>query len=213
MAKGAKRKGRSRRWLLGAGGIVAALAVWGFVSCIPPRSFKAVKSPREGRAMNNTVAVVYSKHYQINLGGPERMHPFDIRKYSKIYLKLNTDGLLRPPDVFVPESVSRADLLRVHTPAYLESLKSSANVARYLEAPLVAAMPAKLVDAGILNAFRYASGGTILAGRKASSTASPSTSAAACTTPRPTWARGSASMPTWPSPSASSRARGSSSGR
>ncbi len=167
MAKGAKRKGRSRRLLLGAGGTVAALAVWGFVSCIPPRSFKAVKSPREGRAMNNTVAVVYSKHYQINLGGPERMHPFDIRKYSKIYLKLNTDGLLRPADVFVPESVSRAELLRVHTPAYLESLKSSANVARYLEAPLVAAMPAKLVDAGILNAFRYASGGSILAGRKA----------------------------------------------
>ena len=117
--------------------------------------------------MNNTVAIVYSKHYQINLGGPERMHPFDIRKYSKIYLKLNTEGLLRPEDVFVPESVTRADLLRVHTPAYLTSLKSSKNVAQYLEAPLLAAIPAKLVDAGVLNAFRYSTGGTILAARKA----------------------------------------------
>ncbi len=117
--------------------------------------------------MNNKVAIVYSKHYQINLGGPERLHPFDIRKYSRIYLKLVTDGLIVPEDVFVPESVTRADLLRVHTPEYLASLKSSKNVARYLEAPILAAAPAKLVDAGVLSAFRYGTGGTILAGRLA----------------------------------------------
>ena len=117
--------------------------------------------------MKDKVAVVYSKHYQINLGGAERAHPFDIRKYAKIYLKLNTEGLLRPEDVFVPEPVSREDLLRVHTAEYLESLKDSKNVAQYLEAPLMAALPGKVVDAGVLNSFRYATGGTILAGRLA----------------------------------------------
>ena len=117
--------------------------------------------------MNNHVAVVYSKHYQINMGGAERLHSFDIRKYAKIYLKLQTDGLIRPADVFVPEPITRRQVLRVHTPEFLESLGDSAAVARYLEAPVVSAAPAALVDAGILSAFRHATGGTILAGRLA----------------------------------------------
>jgi len=117
--------------------------------------------------MNSRVAVVYSQKYQIDLGGAEKLHSFDIRKYAKIYLALNTDGFVRPEDVFVPEPVSHADLLRVHTPAYLESLREPAAVARYLEAPIVAAMPAPLLDATVLQPFRCATGGTILAARLA----------------------------------------------
>jgi len=167
MAERKRRTGRWRRRLVGLGVFLGLLGLWGCIYFVPPKSFKAVKAPRAGRAMNGRVAIVYSKHYQINLGGPERLHPFDIRKYAKIYLKLNTEGLLRPGDVFVPETVSREDLLRVHTPEYLESLKDSRNVARYLEAPIIALVPGKLVDAGVLNAFRYATGGTLLAGRAA----------------------------------------------
>ena len=165
--KEVKRTRRWRRRLIRLAVIILPFALWGCITFIPPKSFRAVKEPREGRAMNDKVAIVYSKHYQINLGGAERLHPFDIRKYAKIYLKLSTDGLLRPADVFVPESVTREQLLRVHTEDYLTSLKSSGNVARYLEAPIIAAMPGALVDAGVLNAFRYATGGTILAGREA----------------------------------------------
>lgn len=128
---------------------------------------KAVKHPRAGRAYNDRVAVVYSKHYQMSMGGLERLHSFDIRKYARIYLKLNTEGLLRPEDVFVPEAVTREQILLVHSEAFLASLKDSKTVARYLEAPVVAVVPAGLVDAGILNAFRYVTGGTVLAGRLA----------------------------------------------
>ncbi len=117
--------------------------------------------------MNNNVAVVYSKHYQINVGGLEKLHSFDIQKYAKIYLALNTNGLLRPEDVFVPEAVTTEQILLVHSPEFLASLGNSKTVARYLEAPIVAAAPAGLVDAAVLNAFRYATGGTILAGRLA----------------------------------------------
>jgi len=166
MARRAARKRHRRRWLLPAAGVIAAL-VCACVTLIPPKSFKQVKTPRGGRIMNRSVAIVYSKHYQVNLGGPERMHPFDIRKYSKIYLNLITDGLLRPEDVFVPAAVTRAELLRVHTGEYLETLTDPKKVAEYLEAPLVGLMPGGLVDAGILNAFRHATGGTILAGRLA----------------------------------------------
>ena len=126
---------------------------------------KQVKSPRAGRVYNHHVAIVYSKHYQMSMGGIEKLHSFDIRKYARIYLKLNTSGLLRPEDVFVPEAVSEDQILLVHTRKFLDSLKDSPTVARYLEAAPVAIVPNALVDAAILNALRYSTGGTILASR------------------------------------------------
>jgi len=160
-----------RRWcrvvLVSAAGLAALVLAWAGLNCVLPKSIKAVKTPRAGRVLNRRVAVVYSKHYQINVGGLERLHSFDIRKYAKIYLALNTAGLIRPADVFVPEAVTAEQILRVHTPEFLASLKDSKTVARYLEAPAVAAAPAFLVDAAILNAFRYATGGTVLAARLA----------------------------------------------
>ena len=148
--------------LLGALGIVASCLLR-----IPPQSFKEVKVPRDGHVLNRRVAVVYSQRYQIDLDGLEKTHPFDIRKYARIYLKLNTEGLLRPEDFFVPDEVSREDLLRVHTREYLATLGTSKNVARYLEADAVKLLPAGMVDSGMLRPFRYATGGTILAGRLA----------------------------------------------
>ena len=140
---------------------------WNAFNCIGPASFRQVKSPREGRVLDHRVALVYSKHYQINMGGAEHLHSFDIRKYAKIYVQLLTDGVIQPTDVFVPEAVTREQILLVHTEAYLESLKDSSRVAQYLEAPAVGFMPASLADAGILNAFRYATGGSIEAARQA----------------------------------------------
>ena len=147
--------------------LLVLAGLWVGVCCVAPSSMKQVKSPRSGRVYNNRVAIVYSKHYQMSMGGLEKLHSFDIRKYARIYLKLNTEGLLRPEDVFVPEAVSEDEILLVHSRRFLDSLKDSPTVARYLEAPVVAAVPNVLVDAAILNAVRYATGGTILAGRLA----------------------------------------------
>lgn len=113
------------------------------------------------------MALVYSKRFEINLAGLERSHPFDVHKYSKIAKQLVKGGLVSPGDFQVPEELSREEMLLVHTPEYLESLKRSAAVARYLEAPLAAVLPARLIDRSLLRAFRHASGGTILAGRLA----------------------------------------------
>ncbi len=149
-------------------GLLVVAGLWAGVCCImTPSSMKQVKAPREGRAYNNRVAIVYSKHYQMSFGGLEKLHSFDIRKYARIYLKLNTEGLLAPEDVFVPEAVTEEQILMVHTPEFLNSLKDSPTVAKYLEAPFVAVMPNALVDAAVLNAFRYATGGTVQAGRLA----------------------------------------------
>lgn len=165
MRKPGQRFCRLRRWGLFAA--VAAVILAGCMNLIPPKSFRAVKSPRPGQALNQRVAVVYSKHYQINLAGFERLHSFDIRKYAKIYLKLLTEGLLRPEEVFVPPAVTKEQILLVHTPGFLVSLRDSKEVARYLEAPMAGIAPAGLIDAGVLSAFRHATGGTILAGRLA----------------------------------------------
>jgi len=111
------------------------------------------------------VAVVCSKHYRVSLGGFERMHPFDVHKHSRILDKLQTDGDVLPEDVFVPEPATDEQILLVHTPEFLESLRHPTKVAAYLEAPFLALFPAKTVARRILQPFRHATGGTILAGR------------------------------------------------
>ncbi|MBN2210936.1 MAG: histone deacetylase [Sedimentisphaerales bacterium] len=132
-----------------------------------PQAMKEVKQPRPGQPLNQRVCIVYSQRYQINLGGLEKMHSFDIHKYAKIYLRLLQDGLMESDDVYVPESATEKQIRLVHTEQYLQSLSDSHAVARYLELPIAAYLPDALVDKGILSAFRYAAGGTILAGRLA----------------------------------------------
>ncbi len=132
-----------------------------------PRSLLAVREPRAGRPLGECVCIVYSSRYQISLLGLERLHPFDINKYARIYIQLVVDGLIAPEDVYVPEPLSREHLLRVHTPEYLRDLRRPRLLAKYLEAPVAAWLPAFAGDAGILLPFRYASGGTLLAARLA----------------------------------------------
>jgi histone deacetylase 11 len=154
-------------WVIAAAVMPAVLGWWGCASVVPPGSFRAVKEPRAGRAIGSRVAVVYSKHYQINLGGLEKLHPFDINKYARIYLAMNTEGLIEPRDVYVPKPVTEEDIRLVHSQAFVDRLGDSEAVAGWLEFPALGMAPAALIDVGVLNAFRAASGGTILAGREA----------------------------------------------
>ncbi|MGQ9649795.1 MAG: histone deacetylase family protein [Phycisphaerae bacterium] len=146
--------------------IVLALAAL-LAGCAAPEAFRRVQKPRNGEALNGRVCVVYSQRYQIDLGGFERLHSFDINKYAKIYLQLVTDGLIRPEDVYVPAEIGREDLLRVHTPEYLARLRQPAVLARWLESGWVVLMLPTVADAAILRPFRHATGGTVLAARLA----------------------------------------------
>jgi len=113
------------------------------------------------------IAVVYRKEYEISLGGLEKAHPFDVHKYSKIHRQLRKKRLLRRDDTYEPEQISVTDMARIHVPAYIESLKSPRAAAKYLEMPLAAALPAGVLENGIIKPFRYATGGTLLAARLA----------------------------------------------
>ncbi len=124
----------------------------------------AVESSR--RSYPFQVQLVYSPDYLINLGGLERLHPFDIRKYQRIHQQLVADGLVNSEQTFQPDSLTVDELKLIHSEQYLEDLKVRKNVARYLEASVLEYAPVSL-DTAVMEPFRRASGGTLLAARKA----------------------------------------------
>lgn len=113
------------------------------------------------------VSVVYAPGYDITAFGLERLHPFDSLKYRRIRAWLIRQGLRRPGDFHAPCPVDRNLLRRVHTEAYLDSLRDRRALARLLELPLVAGLPAWVLDWRILRPMRCATGGTLLACRLA----------------------------------------------
>lgn len=117
--------------------------------------------------MTAHVAIVYSGEYRVDLGGVEQLHAFDVNKYARIYEQLEADGLLAGRPAVAPEPVSDDDLRLVHSDVLLRSLDSSRHIAEYLEAPVLAMLPVSVLRDTILRSFRWATGGTILAGRLA----------------------------------------------
>lgn len=113
------------------------------------------------------VPLVYHPRYNITAFGLERRHPFDSRKYRRIHDALTARGLRRPSDFRKPRAVTRSDLLAVHSPEYLRSLKSSETLARILEIPVLGRLPSWFVDWRVLRPMRLATGGTVLACRLA----------------------------------------------
>jgi histone deacetylase 11 len=73
----------------------------------------------------------------------------------------------RPRDFTRPDRVSRQDLLKLHTPEYLRSLRQAESLACILEVPVVRRLPGWMIDWRVLRPMRYATGGTILACRRA----------------------------------------------
>lgn len=113
------------------------------------------------------VPLVYSPAYNITAFGLERLHPFDSRKYRRIHDWLVRQGLRKPQDFVSPRPCTYADLIRIHTPEYLRSLRDRKVLARILEVPVICYVPAWLVAWRVLRPMRWATGGTILACRLA----------------------------------------------
>lgn len=104
----------------------------------------------------------FNPKYDVGFFGIEKLHPFDTKKYGKVaaYLKqhLNiTSGHFYDPK----HQVSRIDLRKVHHAFYLESLKSSTNVARVAEVWFLSFLPNFLLQRNVLAPMRYATQGTI----------------------------------------------------
>jgi len=99
--------------------------------------------------------VVYSPNYYADIG----VHVFPMEKYRLIVEKLLKNGLILKENIIEPEQADLPSLLLVHTQEYIEKLKRgllSQQEEAILELPY---------SRELYKAFRYACGGSILAGR------------------------------------------------
>jgi acetoin utilization deacetylase AcuC-like enzyme len=101
--------------------------------------------------------VIYHPQYDLELGP----HVFPSEKFRLIDNALLAEGIAEQSDVLPPEPASDEDILRVHTPAYVNKLKTDSltlSERMKLEIPL-----SETTRIG----FWLAAGGSILAGQKA----------------------------------------------
>jgi histone deacetylase 11 len=113
--------------------------------------------------------IVYSPLHDFRLPGVEWLHPFDGRKYSHAWTALEQrfGAALGQFHVDSQGEVSSEDLLAVHTADYIDSLGSSAVVARAVEVPAAGLVPWSLLDRAILRPMRIATHGTVAAVERA----------------------------------------------
>jgi histone deacetylase 11 len=113
------------------------------------------------------VYVVYDRRYNFGFPGSQRLHPFDLRKFARAWKLLGQHLGARLPEmhVTVPSVASDEELLLVHEAAYLESLRQSAVIAQAVEIPALRRAPWWLLNRFVLQPMRWATAGTIIAGR------------------------------------------------
>ncbi|MFN0151276.1 MAG: histone deacetylase [bacterium] len=103
-----------------------------------------------------TAPFVHSARYEVDIGA----HVFPVVKYRLIRESLIDSALATEPDFAEPEMPAHDDLLRVHTPAYLDDLASLRHTHRTLSSELP-------LSREIVEGFTLAAGGSILAARHA----------------------------------------------
>jgi len=101
--------------------------------------------------------LIYHERYDLNLGA----HVFPSEKYRLIADRLTNEGLATLDDFLRPEPATDADILRVHTPEWVNKLKTgtlTASDEMKLEVPY---------SPQLVHAFWLAAGGTTLAAQAA----------------------------------------------
>lgn len=121
--------------------------------------FNVIKQPSIAVKLHKA-PIVYHKNYNISFGLLDKLHPFDGKKYGRVAEYLCMQGHIR---FYQPEAITDADLLLVHTPEYLASLKNSATIAKIVEISPLCYVPNFLLQRYMLDSMRYATAGTIKA--------------------------------------------------
>ena len=101
--------------------------------------------------------LIYSDGYYLPIG----QHVFPAEKYRRVRDQLIESGVAGPEDFITPQLASDQDILLVHTPQYVEKLKTGTLSAReelVLEVPF---------SPDLVKAFWLAAGGSILAAQHA----------------------------------------------
>lgn len=101
--------------------------------------------------------LIYTDEYYLPIG----QHVFPAEKYRRVHRKLIEAGIAGPEDFITPQPASDQDILLVHTPQYIQKLKTGTLSPReelQLEVPF---------SPELVKAFWLAAGGSILAAQHA----------------------------------------------
>ena len=107
------------------------------------------------------IPIIFHEKYDISCFGIENLHPFETKKYGKVFDYVMRTLNIKPEQCYIPDRVTDDELLDVHTKTYLNSLKSSATIAYIAEIPMLRFIPNFLLRWCLLDPMRYATGGTI----------------------------------------------------
>ncbi|MBD3343989.1 MAG: hypothetical protein GF401_02890 [Chitinivibrionales bacterium] len=110
----------------------------------------------------DTLPIIYSPGYNISVLGIENFHPFDTKKYTRIYRRLKKEMKLCSKQFDEPRMVTTKELQLIHSEEYLESLRRSKVVARITGIPALRFLPPFVLRGGMLKPKLRATGGTIL---------------------------------------------------
>ncbi len=101
--------------------------------------------------------LIYSDDYFLPIGA----HVFPAEKYRRVHDRLIQDGVAEPSDFISPQPASDQDILLVHTPQYVQKLKTGTLSAREQQEMEIPYSPE------LVRAFWLAAGGSILAAQHA----------------------------------------------
>ena len=101
--------------------------------------------------------LIYSDHYLLPIGA----HVFPAEKYRRVHDQLIRDGVAELPDFVDPQPASDQDILLVHTPQYVQKLKTGTLSPREEQEMEIPYSPE------LVRAFWLAAGGSILAADQA----------------------------------------------
>jgi histone deacetylase 11 len=147
--------------------MIGAVSCGGLTYLLSDDIEEAVAAKTTESKTTGLVPLIYSRNYNFSAFGLEKLHPFDSKKYDKIYRELQSAGLRSASDFLRPCSLTEDELLMVHSQQYLKSLKDSYQLARILEIGPTMFVPAVLLDWRILKPMRLGAGGTLLTAREA----------------------------------------------
>ncbi len=154
---------------IAVGGVAAAAVGYKLFSEDPLQNFTkedlefAGKAKALVQATDKKLPIVYHKDYNISLAGVEKLHSFDSQKYRRVYNHLVTTVGIKPERFHTPTMATQDDLLKVHTSAYLDSLNSSAAVAKIVYLPQLNYLPHFVLRRNLLEPMKLATSGTVLA--------------------------------------------------
>lgn len=112
-------------------------------------------------------AIVYSPAYTLDMSGQESLHPFDVRKYTRIVNRLRADGVLDGGDIIEPDPLTEQDAASVHTPGYMRLWTDPETMAEIFEVDYLRNVSPRTIRERYLPPYLAMAGGTVRAAREA----------------------------------------------